>query len=109
MADDRSLSGVLGPGATFEGDLAFEGRVRLEGTFRGRLRTTDVLEVGARGRVEGEVDARELRLAGSASGTLRVKELLVVEHTARIEGEVHAGQVEVHPGARLDATVKVGL
>lgn len=109
MPEERALSGFLGQGATFEGDLAFDGRVRLDGTFRGRLRTADVLEIGARGRVEGEVDARELRLAGSVAGAVRVRDLLVIEHTGRVEGEVSAGRLEVHPGAHIDATLKVGL
>lgn len=108
MSDERTLSGLLGHGATFEGDLGFDGRVRLDGSFRGRLRTADVLEVGARGRVDGECEARELRLAGTIVGKVKVKELLVMESTARIEGEIAAGQLESHAGAHIDGVVKVG-
>ena len=41
--------------------LSFDGRVRVDGTFRGKLRSADVLEVGARGRIDGECEAREPR------------------------------------------------
>lgn len=108
MPDDRGLSGFIGHGATFEGDLSFDGRVRVDGTFRGKLRSADVLEVGARGRIDGECEARELRLAGTAVGKLRVRDLLVLEHTAHLEGEARAGALEVHPGARIEGALKVG-
>ena len=42
-ADERPLSGLLGRGATYEGELTFEGRVRLDGTFKGKLTTTEFL------------------------------------------------------------------
>lgn len=105
---ERPLAALLGRGATYTGDLSFEGRVRLDGTFRGRIYTDDTLEIGESGVVEGEIDASVLVVAGSASGGIRARDRLVLQPTGRLGGKVDARTLEVHPGGRIDATVKVG-
>lgn len=107
-ADERPLSGLLGRGATYEGELTFEGRVRLDGTFKGKLTTDDTLEIGEGGRVEGDVDAAFVRLAGTIDGSVRARRRLIIEATGRVIGAVYAASLEVMPGARLSAMVQVG-
>ena len=64
---------VMGPGTHWEGDLTFEGRVRVDGHFEGRLYTEDVLEVGAEGRMHGELDVARLPLPRAARHPPRVR------------------------------------
>lgn len=104
----KPLNALLGPGATYEGDLSFEGRVRIDGVFRGRVFTDSVLEVGRGGLLEGDVDAHTLVVAGRVVGRVRARTLLVVESTGAIEGTVRASSLEVHPGASLSAEVHTG-
>jgi cytoskeletal protein CcmA (bactofilin family) len=99
------LSAVMGPGARYEGDLAFEGRVRVDGHFVGRIYTEDVLEIGPDGRVEGEADLARAVVAGTLSGKLRVREHLLVERTGLVEGTLDAGVLEVRPGGRIHGAV----
>ena len=40
------LTALLGEGTEFEGKLHFEGRVRIDGAFRGEIRSDDVLVIG---------------------------------------------------------------
>ncbi len=105
---DVPLNALLGKGAVYEGDLSFEGRVRLDGLFRGRIYTDDVLEIGPEGCVEGEVDAAIVVLAGQVEGTLKVREHLIVQPTAHVRGHVKAARIEVREGARFAATLEVG-
>lgn len=108
MPTERPLAGLLGRGAVWEGDLSFDGRVRLDGVFRGRLHTDDVLEVGEGGWVEGEVDAAVVRLAGTVEGRLHARRRLVIEPTGCAMGAVQATVLEVLPGGRLHGQVKIG-
>ncbi len=105
---DAPLNALLGRGAVYEGDLSFEGRVRLDGLFRGRIYTDEVLEIGPEGCVEGEVDAAIVVLAGQVEGTLNVRDHLLVQATAHVRGHVRAARIEVRPGARFAATLDVG-
>lgn len=105
---ERPLAALLGRGAQFGGDLSFEGRVRVDGAFRGRIYTEDTLEIGEPGLVDGVIDAAVLIVAGTASGKVRVRDRLVLEATGTLRGEVDAATLEVRPGGRIDATLKVG-
>ncbi len=108
MARELPLAALLGAGATYGGDLRFEGRVRIDGHFSGSIHTTDVLEVGSGGRVEGTLDVATLVVAGTVSGKIRVGRTLLVEGTGTLLGEVVAANLEVEPGARIDAHLRVG-
>ena len=98
---------VMGPGTHWEGDLTFEGRVRVDGHFEGRLYTEDVLEVGAEGRMHGELDVARAIVSGTIDGKIRLRDTLIVEETGRIRGHLDAAVVEVHPGASMDAIVRI--
>ena len=108
MAKELPLAALLGAGATYGGDLRFEGRVRIDGHFTGSIHTTDVLEVGSAGRVEGTLDVATLLVAGTVSGKVRVGRTLLVEGTGTLLGEVVAANLEVEPGARIDAHLRIG-
>lgn len=97
----------MGPGTKWDGDLTFEGRVRVDGHFEGRMYTEDVLEVGMDGSIDGEVDVSRAIVSGSVKGSMRVRELLVVESTGRIDGKLDAVRVELRAGARLTGTVHI--
>ena len=101
------LAAVLGPGTRYEGDMSFEGRVRIDGHFVGRIFTEDWLELGAEGVIEGTADVANAVIAGRVEGELRVRERLVLEAGGSISGKVDVGVAEVRPGGMLDAQVRV--
>ncbi len=106
--DEAPLNALLGRGAHYSGELAFEGRVRLDGHFEGRIYTDDLLEIGEPGRLQGEVDAARVVVSGTVDGKLIVRDRLVIERTGTVHGEVQAKELEVHPGATLRATITAG-
>lgn len=107
--DDRDLplNAVMGPGAHYEGDLAFEGRVRIDGHFTGRVYTEDVLELGPDGVIEGEADVARAIISGEVRGRIRVRERLLLEASGRIHGLLDAGRVEIRPGAQISGEVRI--
>ena len=104
---DLPLNAVMGPGAHYEGDLAFEGRVRIDGHFTGRVYTEDVLELGPQGVIEGEADVARAIISGRVQGRIRVRERLRLEAGGRIEGKLDAGIVEMAPGASIHGEVRI--
>lgn len=97
----------MSAGADYEGDMVFEGRVRVDGRFKGRITSDDLLEIGDEGQVEGEVDVARAIISGRVRGRLRVREHLRLLPGARVEGMVDAGVAEILPGARLRGEVRV--
>lgn len=107
MPSERPLAAILGAGSDYSGDMTFQGRVRVDGTFRGRIFTEDALEVGPQGFVDGEADVLHAVIAGRVKGKLHVRELLVVESTGRIEGLVDAQLLEARQGASISGQIRV--
>lgn len=75
-------SGFVGTGSHFTGNLEAPGPFNVNGGFSGEIRSEDVVSVGAEGRFEGNIHAREV----------------VVEQGGRIVGEIDADRVEVQAG-----------
>lgn len=105
--DQPVLAAVLGPGTRYEGDMTFEGRVRIDGHYVGRVYSEDWLELGPTGRIEGKADVADAVIAGAVDGDLRVRRRLVLEATAVVHGRIDAGTLEVRPGARIEGEVRV--
>lgn len=105
--EHEPLAAVMGPGARYTGDLSFEGRVRVDGHFEGRIYTEDLLEVGPDGHIEGAADVARAVVAGRLTGSIRVRERLVLEATAVVVGKLDVGVLDLRPGARVEAEVRV--
>jgi cytoskeletal protein CcmA (bactofilin family) len=104
---DLPVTGWLGSGSTFTGDLVFSGRVRVDGVLNGSVRSDDLLELGAGGRIEGEVTVAQALVAGVLVGKLRATERVTLLESAEVSGEIETPWLDVRPGARLDAVVRV--
>lgn len=101
------LAGLLGPGAEYEGDLVFQGRVRIDGKLAGTVRSDDLLEVGPQGRVDGEIDVAQALIAGRVDGLLRARERCTLLESAVVHGQVLTPWLDVRPGAVIKAEVLV--
>jgi len=101
------LSGVLGAGARWEGNLSFDGRVRIDGDFQGTIRSPDLLEVGPTGQIRGEVEVAQALIAGRVDGTVRATERVTLLEGSRLTGALHTPWLDVRVGAQLDARVDV--
>ncbi len=102
---EHGLSGLLGAGTTWNGDLVFDGRVRIDGRFEGRITSSDFLEVGPTGEVRGQVEATQVLVAGLIEGGVVARERVTVLECGRVRGRIEAPWVDVRPGAQIDAWV----
>jgi cytoskeletal protein CcmA (bactofilin family) len=103
---DREWSGVgelqalLGPGSEFEGTLVFQGRIRIEGRFKGEIKSDDLLILGPSANVEGNVQVGALILrGGTLRGDVRAKHLVEIYAPAKVHGNIEAPQVFLEKGA----------
>lgn len=101
------VTGWVGSGSTWTGDITFAGRVRVDGTLVGAVRSPDLLEIGTTGRVEGKVTVAQALVGGTLVGTLEATERVTILESGRVEGELRTPWLDVRPGATLDAKVVV--
>jgi cytoskeletal protein CcmA (bactofilin family) len=105
--EDLPVTGWLGLGATWRGDLDFAGRVRIDGTLIGSVRSEDLLDLGAAGRIEGDVRVAQALVGGVIDGTLHATERVTLLETAVVRGVILTPWLDVRPGAQLEAEVRV--
>jgi cytoskeletal protein CcmA (bactofilin family) len=103
--NEAGLVAWLGQGGEYEGDVTFQGRVRIDGVFSGKIRAEDLVEIGPGGRVDGEIDALQVLVAGRVDGLLRARERCTLLDSAVVEGQVITPWLDVRLGARLRAEV----
>jgi cytoskeletal protein CcmA (bactofilin family) len=105
-ASQGELNALLGRGARFEGKLAFEGKVRIDGHFRGEVISTGVLIVGDEAEIEGTIEVGTLIVRG---GTVRaeIRATAAVEAYApsRITGNITAVDVFIDKGVRFEGAI----
>ena len=106
-ASDLPVTGWLGVGALWKGDLEFSGRVRIDGTLVGTVRSPDLLDLGAAGRIEGEVAVAQALIGGVVEGALRATERVTLLSTAVVRGTIETPWLDVRSGAQLQAEVDV--
>ncbi len=103
----QELNAVLGRGSTFEGKLAFEGTVHINGTFIGDIHSKDTLVIGEGAKVQGEIDVGTLIINGDVSGTIRARSHLEMHAPARVKGTVLSPSLIIDRGVIFEGTSRM--
>jgi cytoskeletal protein CcmA (bactofilin family) len=104
----KELVALLGEGARFEGKLIFEGRVRIDGHFRGEVVSEGTLVVGDRALVEASIDVGALIvLGGTVRGDVRAQRMVELHAPAKVFGNITAPQLAVDRGVLFEGQSRV--
>jgi len=99
------LQALLGQGTSFDGVLAFEGRVRIDGKLRGRVQSDGVLVLGPTADVDAQIEVGTLIVrGGTVRGEVVAKRLVEVYAPSRVLANVRTGQLFLDKGASFDGT-----
>lgn len=99
----RELTSLLGEGASFEGKLLFEGRVRIDGKFKGEVVSDDVLILGERAEVDAKIDVGTLIvLGGTLRGEVRAQRTVELHAPAKVFGNITAPQLMIDRGVQFE-------
>lgn len=93
---------ILGKGSEFEGKLAFEGTVRIEGKFYGEICSEGTLIIGQGARVEATIAVDRVLINGDVIGDVRATTLVSLQATGRLKGNLTTAGLAVAEGAVFD-------
>ena len=99
---------ILGPDATFKGELSFEKGLRLMGKFEGKINTPGRLHIAREARMQADVDGGAIVVEGEVKGNLTANDRIELKQTARLEGDLRATKLTVDEGAVFSGHVTVG-
>ena len=104
------ITALLGRGTQFEGKLHFQGRVRIDGCFKGEIKSDDTLIIGDGAEVHAEIDVATVIVRGGVvHGNVRAKTAIEIHAPGKLNGNIHSPSVfidrgvEFHGSCRMDA------
>jgi cytoskeletal protein CcmA (bactofilin family) len=92
----------VGPGARFEGVLAFRGEARVEGEVVGAVEARGTLVVGPQAVLRADVEAEEVVVAGVIEGDVAAARRLALLAGGRVAGSVRTARLSLADGSVLD-------
>ena len=102
------ITALLGRGTRFEGKLFFEGRVRIDGAFRGSIEGQDVLVIGDGAEVSGDILVTTcIVTGGDVDADIRARTAIELYAPARVRGALHAPAVFIDRGVMFEGTCKM--
>ena len=102
------ITALLGRGTRFEGKLHFEGRVRIDGTFRGEIDTPDILIVGDGADIEAEIRAGVVIVkGGTLQGAVQATTGIELYVPARVNGTLRAPEIFMDKGVQFSGTCTI--
>jgi cytoskeletal protein CcmA (bactofilin family) len=111
MADaptNQEFPTILGPDASFKGELTFEKGLRLMGKLEGKINTPGRLHVAKEARMQADVESGSVVVEGDVRGNLTANDRIELKSTARYEGDLRASKLTVDEGAIFSGHVAVG-
>lgn len=99
---------VLGPDATFKGELTFEKGMRVMGRFEGKVTSPGRIHIAKEAKMQADVEAGAIIVEGEVHGNLSASDRIELKQSANYEGDLRASKLVVDEGAIFSGHVSVG-
>ena len=106
-ASAGDLNALLGKGSEFEGKLAFEGKVRIDGTFTGEISTNDLLMVGDGAKVTAEISCGTVIVEGEVVGNIKATSAVELRRPAKVHGDITTPSLVIEKGVVFEGRSKM--
>jgi cytoskeletal protein CcmA (bactofilin family) len=104
----NELNALLGRGTSFEGKLYFEGATRIDGIFRGEIRSDDTLVIGDGAEIEGQIDVAAVIIkGGTVRADIRARKSIELFVPARVRGNLHAPTIMLEKGVQFEGSCRM--
>ncbi len=106
-AGGGDLNASLGKGSEFEGKLAFEGKVRIDGTFTGEISTNDTLHIGEGAKVSAEISCGTVIVEGDVVGNIKATGAVELHRPAKVRGDITSPSLSIEKGVIFEGRSKM--
>ena len=112
MADSVSINSavietVIGPKTKFKGSVNTDKPIKIQGKFEGTIESSNIVVVEETGYFEGTADCREMDLVGEVNGKVLCSDVLKFADGGKFRGEAIVANIDIHPGADYDGSLKI--
>ena len=100
--EELPIKAYLGSDALFRGTLSFEGTVRIDGKFEGKVNTNDTLIIGETGDMTADINVGTLICKGQLNGAVVASKKIEMHPASKIKGDVYTPALRIELGAVID-------
>jgi len=105
---DHEGTTLLEKDAQFEGKLTFEGKVQINGKFRGEIFSEGVLIIGEGAEVDARIEIDTVIIHGKVSGSIMAKRRIEMHPPAQVRGDISSPGLVVSEGAVFEGSCSMG-
>jgi cytoskeletal protein CcmA (bactofilin family) len=102
--DEGKITGFFDRDTEFKGELTFHGSFRIDGNFKGKIDSENMLIIGETGLVEADVRAGQVIINGEIKGTIQALDKVEIHSKGRVIGNIASPSLVVEEGAYLEVT-----
>ncbi|MDO8757176.1 MAG: polymer-forming cytoskeletal protein, partial [Elusimicrobiota bacterium] len=106
--DSREGMTLISEDAFFHGSLVVKGSLRVEGAFEGDISDAVDVEIGAKGRVIGNLAAETVVIAGEVVGDIVASRSVEILPNGRVTGDLRTPKLKIDEGAFYDGSCSMG-
>jgi cytoskeletal protein CcmA (bactofilin family) len=97
----------VGPTANIDGDLECDGIVRIDGVYKGSIKTASNVIISEKGRVDAHIEAQNVSISGQAKGSIVAKGRLEILSSGRVWADVTVKSFLLDDGGKLHGGLKM--
>ena len=99
MKNQNKIVTFLGKNTVFDGVLKFEGAIRIDGLFKGRIEAPKgTLVIGEAARLESDIHVFSIIISGEVRGDITADSKIDIHVPGRVFGNIQAPTVVVQEG-----------
>ena len=97
----------IGAGLKIQGEISGTADLYIDGDVQGKIRVSSAsVTVGPNGRVQAEIDARQISVEGSVQGNLKASERSHFGASSKFAGSVSSPRIGIDDGANLRGKIE---
>lgn len=97
----------ISSGLKINGELSGDADLYVDGEVKGKIRLTGAsLTIGPNGRIQAELEARDISVEGSVQGNLKAGESVRLGSASNTVGSITAPRIGIDDGARLRGKIE---
>lgn len=105
---ETGLDTIIGKGSVIEGTLEVEGGIRIDGTVKGKISSTESLTIGNGGIVEADLNTKVAVIGGNVIGNVFALEKIELQSKSRVQGDITTKNLVVEEGAIFHGKCNMG-
>tara|TARA_Y100000590_G_C15169047_1_gene806637 strand:- start:109 stop:453 length:345 start_codon:yes stop_codon:yes gene_type:complete len=107
LSQSNQICAIIEEGCRFEGNLSFNGVVRIAGTITGSIFSNDTLIVSEGAIINADINANIILISGTVKGNIKATSRVEIKKPARFEGTITSPSLIVEEGVIFHGVTKM--